>query len=41
MSALENISPHGLRHTHATILISNGVPPITIAESAGEYFGND
>ncbi|MBC1983045.1 tyrosine-type recombinase/integrase [Listeria booriae] len=30
-----DITPHGLRHTHATILISNGVDVITIADRLG------
>lgn len=32
---ITRISPHGLRHTHATILINNGVPPKTIADRLG------
>ncbi|GIN96113.1 hypothetical protein J6TS1_19830 [Siminovitchia terrae] len=32
---IRKITPHGLRHTHATILISNGVPPVTIADRLG------
>lgn len=32
---LKKITPHGLRHTHATILISLGIPPNAIAERLG------
>lgn len=32
---LKKITPHGLRHTHATVLINNGIPPKTIAERLG------
>lgn len=32
---INRITPHGLRHTHATILINNGIPPKTIAERLG------
>ncbi len=32
---LKEITPHGLRHTHATVLISNGVPPQAIAKRLG------
>ncbi|HLR59650.1 MAG TPA: tyrosine-type recombinase/integrase [Pseudogracilibacillus sp.] len=32
---LKRITPHGLRHTHATILISNGVAPPAIAKRLG------
>ncbi|GGN59545.1 site-specific integrase [Oceanobacillus indicireducens] len=32
---VRRITPHGLRHTHATILINNGVPPKTIADRLG------
>lgn len=32
---ITRISPYGLRHTHATILINNGVPPKTIADRLG------
>lgn len=34
-SSLKRITPHGLRHTHATILIKQRVPVITIAERLG------
>jgi integrase len=30
--SITRITPHGLRHTHATVLINNGVPPKTIAD---------
>ncbi|NBJ71010.1 MULTISPECIES: site-specific integrase [Clostridia] len=33
--SLKKITPHGLRHTHATTLISLGVPPNAIAERLG------
>ncbi|MFU0790711.1 MAG: Recombinase XerC [Virgibacillus proomii] len=33
--SITKISPHGLRHTHATILIGNRVPVIEIAERLG------
>lgn len=32
---IRRITPHGLRHTHASILINNGVPPKTIADRLG------
>lgn len=32
---IKRISPHGLRHTHATILINKNIPPKTIAERLG------
>lgn len=32
---LKRITPHGLRHTHATILISLSIPPNAIAERLG------
>ncbi len=32
---LKKISPHGLRHTHATILIDELVPPTDIADRLG------
>lgn len=32
---IKRITPHGLRHTHATILINEGVPVTTIAERLG------
>ncbi|WP_121603818.1 site-specific integrase [Virgibacillus sp. Bac332] len=32
---IKEITPHGLRHTHATILIGNRVPVIEIAERLG------
>lgn len=32
---IKKITPHGLRHTHATILINNQVPPKTIADRLG------
>lgn len=32
---LKRITPHGLRHTHATILIKQRVPVVTIAERLG------
>ncbi|MBU5594875.1 site-specific integrase [Amphibacillus sp. MSJ-3] len=32
---LKRITPHGLRHTHATILINNGVPAKTVADKLG------
>ncbi|WP_217587023.1 site-specific integrase [Lentibacillus saliphilus] len=32
---IKRITPHGLRHTHATMLINAGVPPKTIAERLG------
>lgn len=32
---IKQISPHGLRHTHATILINLGIPPKTIADRLG------
>lgn len=33
--SIPRITPHGLRHTHATVLINNGVPPKTIADRLG------
>ncbi|ANY67958.1 hypothetical protein BBD42_16860 [Paenibacillus sp. BIHB 4019] len=33
--SITRISPHGFRHTHATVLINNGVPPKTIADRLG------
>ncbi|NEU29962.1 site-specific integrase [bacterium LRH843] len=32
---INQITPHGLRHTHATILINTGIPPKTIADRLG------
>ncbi|WP_240644016.1 tyrosine-type recombinase/integrase [Paenibacillus paeoniae] len=32
---ITRITPHGLRHTHATILINKGIPPFTIPERLG------
>lgn len=32
---INEITPHGLRHTHATILINKGIPPKTIADRLG------
>ncbi|MEG0386177.1 MAG: tyrosine-type recombinase/integrase, partial [Solibacillus sp.] len=32
---LKEITPHGFRHTFATILINNGVPVTTIAKMLG------
>lgn len=32
---IKRITPHGLRHTHATILINMGIPPNTIADRLG------
>ena len=32
---LKKITPHGLRHTHATILLGQGVPVVTIAKRLG------
>lgn len=32
---IRKITPHGLRHTHATILIINGIPAQTIADRLG------
>lgn len=32
---INRITPHGLRHTHATILINEGVPVTTISERLG------
>ncbi len=32
---INTITPHGLRHTHATTLINAGVPPKTIADRLG------
>lgn len=32
---IKRITPHGLRHTHATILINMGIPPKTIADRLG------
>lgn len=32
---INRITPHGLRHTHATILINEGVPPQTVAKRLG------
>jgi len=32
---LKEITPHGFRHTFATILINSGVPPTTIAKMLG------
>lgn len=32
---LKLITPHGLRHTHATILVANRVPNVTIAKRLG------
>ncbi len=32
---LNKITPHGLRHTHATTLINNGIPARTVAERLG------
>lgn len=34
-NGLKNITPHGLRHTHATILISQKIPLKTIADRLG------
>ncbi len=33
--SITRISPHGFRHTHATIIINNGVRPRTIANRLG------
>ena len=32
---LKKVSPHGLRHTHATTLIKGRIPVTTIAERLG------
>ncbi|MBO1004626.1 tyrosine-type recombinase/integrase [Pseudogracilibacillus auburnensis] len=32
---IKRITPHGLRHTHATVLINNGIPPQTVADRLG------
>lgn len=32
---LKRITPHGLRHTHATVLISKNVPPQAVADRLG------
>ncbi|UFT98135.1 site-specific integrase [Radiobacillus kanasensis] len=32
---LKKITPHGLRHTHATMLVNMGIPPKTVAERLG------
>ncbi len=32
---LKRITPHGLRHTHASILISQGIPPTDVAKRLG------
>lgn len=32
---IKKITPHGLRHTHATILINLGIPPKTVADRLG------
>ncbi|MFC5587598.1 tyrosine-type recombinase/integrase [Sporosarcina soli] len=34
-SGIKRITPHGLRHTHATIMISKGVPLQTVADRLG------
>lgn len=34
-TGLKQVSPHGLRHTHATILISQRIPVKTIADRLG------
>lgn len=32
---IKRITPHGLRHTHATVLINNGIPPQAVADRLG------
>ncbi len=32
---IKRITPHGMRHTHATSLINNGIPPRTVADRLG------
>ena len=32
---IKRITPHGLRHTHATMLINMGIPPKTVADRLG------
>lgn len=32
---IKRITPHGMRHTHTTILINNGIPPQTVADRLG------
>lgn len=32
---IKRITPHGLRHTHATVLINAGIPPKTVADRLG------
>lgn len=32
---INTITPHGLRHTHATILVNDGTPPKTVAKRLG------
>ena len=32
---MKSITPHGLRHTHATIMLSKGIPLQTIADRLG------
>ena len=34
-TGLKHITPHGLRHTHATLLISQRIPVKTIADRLG------
>lgn len=36
-SKLPNITPHGLRHTYASILIANKVPVVTVAKLIGDH----
>ncbi|WP_353616261.1 tyrosine-type recombinase/integrase [Clostridium sp. 1xD42-85] len=38
---IKRITPHGLRHTHATILIKNRIPVIEIAQLLREHSLND
>ena len=34
-TGMKSITPHGLRHTHATIMLSKGIPLQTIADRLG------
>jgi integrase len=36
MAMLPYITPHGLRHTHATMLLKYGHPVIAVAERLGD-----
>lgn len=34
-AGIKHITPHGLRHTHATLLLKDGSPPISVAKRLG------